>query len=249
MPWGCREVHRVLLQHEVTEGVEILSVRGPVSASDAPALAAALVSAIELQPRGVLVDLVDAGELAAEAVEVLDQAAQQATGWPRPALVVCSSRSELDAQVAALDLPVHADRRAGLSHVDDRSAAPRRTVRLPHSLESPARARAMAADAVKELSCEDAPDEVALVVSELVTNAVRYAEPPVELEIEVTDDAVLIAVNDGSPGRPAAPEPSEAAEGGRGLLLVDLLADETGVRPQPPGKTVWASLPRDRSAT
>jgi hypothetical protein len=33
-------------------------------------------------------------------------------------------------------------------------------------------------------------------------------------------------------------------EGGRGLPLVDLLASETGVRPSPPGKTVWAALAR-----
>lgn len=239
----------MLIQHEVTEGVEVLSVRGPVSASDAPALAAVLVSAIELQPRGVLVDLVDAGELSDEALAVLDQAARQATGWPRPALVVCCSRAELDAHLVTFDGPIHADRRAGLSHMDDRSDAPRRTVRLPHSLDSPGQARAIAADAVREFDCEDMPDDVALVVSELVTNAVRYAQPPVELEIEVSDDSVVIAVNDGSPGRPASPEQNDSAEGGRGLLLVDLLSAETGVRPQPPGKTVWASLPRDRSAT
>ena len=70
-----------------------------------------------------------------------------------------------------------------------------------------------------------------------------------EVEIQADDDTVTVAVVDGSPGRPAAKNPDADAEGGRGLRLIDLLAAETGVRPQPPGKTIWATLPRTAPPT
>lgn len=234
----------VLLRSEVTEGVAILSVQGPVVAADAAPLRAAVDRAVALRPRGVLIDLTEAAALAPEALQVLSEARQVAPGWPRPALVVCAQQQDVAAVLSQAALPVCDDRQVGIGHVDDRRPAPRRTVQLEHSLLSPASARAAAAELVSELHLEPLADDVSLVVSELVTNAVRYAEPPVTLEIEASDDEVTIAVADGSPGRPRRRDAHPDEEGGRGLALIDLLARETGVRPQPPGKTVWAALPR-----
>ena len=234
----------MLLRSEVAEGVAILSVQGPVVATDAAALRGAVDRAVALRPRGVLIDLSEAATLAPEALEVLREARAAAPGWPRPALVVCAQRKDVTTVLAAAALPVHDHRQDGIGHVDDRRPAPRRTVSLDHSPLSPAAARAAAAELMNELHLERLADDVSLVVSELVTNAVRYAEPPVTLEIEAADDGVTIAVADGSPGRPQPRDAGVDEEGGRGLALIDLLARETGIRPQPPGKTVWAVLPR-----
>jgi anti-sigma regulatory factor (Ser/Thr protein kinase) len=234
----------VLLRSEVADGVAILAVQGAVTAADAPSLRAAIEAAVVLRPRGVLVDLSPATALAPEALQVLREAQDGAPGWPRPALVLCAEQQELGALLAGSSLPVHPGRADGLGHVDDRRRAPRRTVALEHSPRSPASARAAAAELVAELHLEPIADDVSLVVSELVTNAVRYADPPVTLEIQATDDEITIAVADGSPGRPAPREVDLDEEGGRGLTLIDLIAAETGVRPQPPGKTVWAALLR-----
>ena len=234
----------MLLRSEVTEGVAILSVQGPVATADATPLRASLERAVALGPRGVVIDLSQTTALAPEALEVLRQAQVAAPGWPRPALVVCAQEQAVTTLLAGAALPVRDDRQDGIGHVDDRGPAPRRTVTLDHSPLSPSSARAAAAEAVTELHLEPMADDVSLVVSELVTNAVRYAEPPVTLEIEATDDEVTIAVADGSPGRPNRRDADVDEEGGRGLALIDLLATETGVRPHPPGKTVWAALPR-----
>jgi len=236
-------VRCVLLHREVAHGVELLSVRGPVDDNDAGALARTIHAAIELGPRGVILDLSDAGELSAAALAVIRDARLRAPGWPRPALLVCCSSQEVAAGLASW-LPVHADVADGLAHVDDRSPAPRHRIDLDSSPHSPAKARAAMADVVSALHLEPLGDDLALIVSELVTNAVRYADPPVALEIEAGEKTVTVAVGDGSPGRPS-PRPADPdAEGGRGLPLIDLLATETGVRPSPPGKTVWAALPR-----
>lgn len=248
----------MLVQREVIDAVEIVAIRGPVDDQDALALAGALADATRLQPRGVLVDLSDAGELSAGAFSVLEAARRAAPGWPRPALLLCCDKQGRDAALVLLAGTVHRARSEGMAHVDDRSSAPRRRIELDHSPRSPARARAAAAEALPCLSgapagtayadltasCATLVDEVSLVVSELVTNAVRHADPPVVMEIQVSDDEVLVAVDDGSPGRPGLTRPPVDAEGGRGLQLVDQVSVETGIRPQPPGKTVWAALRR-----
>lgn len=234
----------MLLRSEVADGVAVLAVQGPIAAFDAASLRTALEGAVALRPRGVLIDLSESTSLAPEALQVLREAQDVAPGWPRPAVVLCAEQQEVAALLAGAALPVYARRQDGLGHVDDRRRAPRRTFPLDHSPLSPASARAAAAELVTELHLELMADDVSLVVSELVTNAVRYADPPVTLEIQATDDEVTIAVADGSPGRPAPREADLDEEGGRGLTLIELLAAETGVRPQPPGKTVWAALPR-----
>jgi anti-sigma regulatory factor (Ser/Thr protein kinase) len=222
-------VHEVLLRREVAQGVEILGVRGAVIDADAVALLQAIADAAALEPRGVVLDLSEATELSPVALSAARHAADLAPGWPQPSLIVCCTAAEVA---------------AALAHVDDRRRGHRHQIELDDSLRSPARARKLTAEMVAELHLEPLGDELALIVSELVTNAVRHAEPPVRLEIQADDDRITVAVADGSPGRPVPRQAADDAEGGRGLPMIDLLAAETGVRPSPPGKTVWAALAR-----
>jgi anti-sigma regulatory factor (Ser/Thr protein kinase) len=82
-------------------------------------------------------------------------------------------------------------------------------------------------------------DNVELVVSELVTNAIRHADAPIRLRL-IQDQCLICEVSDGSA---AAPHPRRARtldEGGRGLLLVGQLTDRWGTRQTPTGKIIWA---------
>ena len=231
----------MLVRHEISDAVEVFVLSGPVADGDVDALQTVLRRALSLNPRGIVVDVADAGPFSPAAVQVLHDVRRDAPGWPRPALVLAGACAELTAQ---LDLPVHGRRSDAIAHVDDRSAAPRRRFDVDHGVHSPRAARAAAARAADDLAIEPLADDLQLVVSELVTNAVRYADPPVAVEIEAGEQTVTIAVGDGSPGRPRAQTPDVDAEGGRGLLMIDLLAEESGIRPQPPGKTVWAAFAR-----
>ena len=111
---------------------------------------------------------------------------------------------------------------------------------LRSSVLSPARARAFTRDAVAQ-SLADV-DDLTLVVSELVTNAVVHGAGDVSLALTVDGDAVRIEVADEEPtlDRPAPADLD--VESGRGLMLVSRVARSWGVRREGHGKTVWADL-------
>lgn len=92
--------------------------------------------------------------------------------------------------------------------------------------------------AVPETVAEDA----VLVLNELVANGVDHARTPMRLTARVHDDAVRVAVQDGStvPGREQPRDPS--APRGRGLQMVAGLSRRWGVRRHPAGKTTWAEI-------
>lgn len=95
---------------------------------------------------------------------------------------------------------------------------------------------------------QESREDAELLVSELFTNAVRHTDSEkvgcelwmigVRLRLEVTDEG-------GGPLMPRPRQPGTEGEGGRGLLLVSVLADEWGVRPDAyeRGHAVWAELP------
>jgi len=84
-----------------------------------------------------------------------------------------------------------------------------------------------------------APDLV-LIVSELATNAINAAPGrQIDLRFWVDGPEVLIEVGDPVPDPPRLREAEPDELGGRGLGIVDLLAEEWGAREEPGGKVVW----------
>jgi anti-sigma regulatory factor (Ser/Thr protein kinase) len=98
----------------------------------------------------------------------------------------------------------------------------------------------------------------ALVVSELVTNAVLHGREPITLRVTTMPRTVRVAVTDGSgrppvrrrrvPGRPLSVD-AGSTDHGRGLAIVARVAQQWGCEPavQVTGKTVWCDLAVDRS--
>ncbi|WP_329372174.1 SpoIIE family protein phosphatase [Streptomyces sp. NBC_01483] len=78
-----------------------------------------------------------------------------------------------------------------------------------------------------------------LVVSELVTNAIRYSSGPVRLRL-ITEQALICEVSDGSATAPHLRHPKTTDEGGRGLFLISQFTRRWGTRYTPEGKVIWA---------
>ena len=83
---------------------------------------------------------------------------------------------------------------------------------------------------------------VALLSSELVTNAVLYGYGADELTLRHDDGRLRISVADRSLTLPTPREPSDDAEIGRGMQLIEAFADSWGVDPGADGKTVWCEV-------
>jgi hypothetical protein len=88
----------------------------------------------------------------------------------------------------------------------------------------------------------EAGDDTALVVSELVSNCVRADAHNFELALEGHHGTLRIEATDDAPGMPTPVQARPDEPSGRGLMIIERLSTEWGVRPEPPGKTVWAEL-------
>ncbi|MFJ7155487.1 SpoIIE family protein phosphatase [Streptomyces sp. NPDC101118] len=107
---------------------------------------------------------------------------------------------------------------------------------------APGRARRLARRALSRWGLEELSDSLELLVSEVVTNAVRYAERPVTLRLLRTD-VLRCEVGDDSPQLPRQRRARDTDEGGRGLFLVNRMARRWGATRLSSGKVVWFELP------
>jgi anti-sigma regulatory factor (Ser/Thr protein kinase) len=118
-------------------------------------------------------------------------------------------------------------------------------VDLPDGLDAPRIARAFLAEHATALE-DSVRHDAELLVSEIVTNAVRHGRPNITLRLTLHPPGIGVAVHDFGPGIPTAPtgEPDLTSEGGRGLFIVAALASDWGIEPaiSGTGKTVWFRL-------
>lgn len=116
---------------------------------------------------------------------------------------------------------------------------------FPPEPTSTREARRRVSDVLEATDLDAAAATAALVVSELVTNAVLHARTPFEVRVTVGTDVVRIEVHDGAARRPTRRYFSDQATSGRGLRVVEELSRAWGVEPDADGtgKTVWAEVP------
>ncbi|MGW7257684.1 SpoIIE family protein phosphatase [Streptomyces sp. NPDC054834] len=117
------------------------------------------------------------------------------------------------------------------------------TWRLPARDDAPARARAQVSALLRQWRTrDDTRDTVLLLVSELVTNAVRFAAGPITVRLIRAGHGLLCEVGDTGNGRPRLSLGGLLDDGGRGLHIVHRLTTRWGVRWTDTGKVVWAEV-------
>jgi anti-sigma regulatory factor (Ser/Thr protein kinase) len=121
----------------------------------------------------------------------------------------------------------------------------RASLQLPASVTSAREARAFTRATLTRWDHADLADDAALVVTELVTNAVTHAGSSCELRLVIGPHSLRIEVADGGSGTPDPLPPSATRNHGRGLHMIDAVASAWGVQPEAGGgKLVWAELRR-----
>jgi serine phosphatase RsbU (regulator of sigma subunit)/anti-sigma regulatory factor (Ser/Thr protein kinase) len=118
---------------------------------------------------------------------------------------------------------------------------------LPADPAIVAEARAWAGRQVTQWGLDELAFTAELLVSELVTNAIRHAQPPIQLRM-ILDDVLSCEVSDASATAPHHRRADRYDEGGRGLMLVATMAARWGTRHTRAGKIIWAQLPRPQRA-
>ncbi|MFI9803753.1 SpoIIE family protein phosphatase [Streptomyces sp. NPDC052301] len=124
-------------------------------------------------------------------------------------------------------------RRLGTDHVVD--------LELPPDPAMVAEARTLTERQLEAWGLSDLSFTAALVVSELVTNGIRYATGPVMLRL-IRDRCLLCEVSDSAHTAPHLRRARRDDEGGRGLFLVAQVSQRWGTRYTASGKTIWAEL-------
>jgi PAS domain S-box-containing protein len=114
---------------------------------------------------------------------------------------------------------------------------------LPADPAFVADARRHAADQLLTWGLQEAAATTELIVSELVTNAIRHASGPIQLRL-IRNAALICEVSDASSTSPHPRRARDLDEGGRGLFLVGQLTERWGTRHTLTGKTIWAEQPR-----
>ncbi|MGK5544555.1 SpoIIE family protein phosphatase [Streptomyces sp. URMC 127] len=114
---------------------------------------------------------------------------------------------------------------------------------LPAERSVVADARKFASEQLTAWGLEELGFTTELVVSELVTNAVRHARAPIRLRLIRERSSLICEVSDASSTSPRMRRARVTDEGGRGLLLVAQLTERWGTRFTADGKTIWAEQP------
>ena len=113
---------------------------------------------------------------------------------------------------------------------------------LPRSPQSAGEARGRVRAALVAASLLDLTDDATLITSELVGNAVQHAGSPVDVALIRAHGVLMILVADSSRLPPVMGAAVDTTESGRGLVIVDVIADSWGHWLTSAGKTVWACL-------
>jgi anti-sigma regulatory factor (Ser/Thr protein kinase) len=119
-----------------------------------------------------------------------------------------------------------------------------RTSELPPVAASVRAARHELLPLLEGVFTADERDVAALLVSELVANAILHADAPISFTASLTPECLRVEVCDASTTLPRVREPDADSQGGWGLCVVSDLASRWGAEPTDDGKRVWFELDR-----
>jgi anti-anti-sigma regulatory factor/anti-sigma regulatory factor (Ser/Thr protein kinase) len=240
------------VDHDLDRALTVVAFAGELSPAATPTVRAELLKRVAEYPLAIVVDLDGVRVTSQVALTVFRAVQHRRRQGPAVPLVLCAAPATATGLAVRRTLgdmiPVYPSRdRAVAAALDELAAIRRVDAHLAADPRSAGIARRLVADACDRWEMADLKEVAILVVSELVSNAVRYAGTDFDLVATLRGPYLHLAVRDGNPEPPLMPTRSGSdwpplTTRGRGLQLVDSSATAWGTTVADDGKIVWATL-------
>ena len=192
------------------------------------------------QPQALVVDVSALTVPDPAATDVLETVAADIADWPATHLVLCAPD---DGVWPATGLPTWPTAPAAIAALGRPTPESYRHLDLRPELGAARVARRLMTEACADWEMDDLAGSSCIVLTEMVNNVVAHAHTPMTVLLSRRAEMLSLAVRDGSPTIPHFSGPvAPTAYGGRGLLLIDSVADRWGCLPADGGKVVWALM-------
>jgi hypothetical protein len=234
---------------EERAGTRVLHAQGFLNSSTYLSLRDAIINAALDEPLAVIIDVTTLAVPAPSAWAAFTSARWHVTQWPDvPVALVCAhhkGREAIRRNGVARYVPVYASTREAIDAACLHMTAERRRrrVELAATQASVARSRELTAEWLTDWARPDLIPLAKLVVTVFVENVLQHTHSAPVIRLEVSEDVVTVAVEDGSSAPAARRERSK--RGGdevSGLAIVAALCRIWGSAPTSSGKTVWAVI-------
>jgi anti-anti-sigma regulatory factor len=232
------------VRHRVDDGQTFPVVRfaGVLDRATGARVRYALLDVLAGQPEAVVVDVSDLDLAAGDALAVLRELHSDTADWPAAELVLCDSH-DTD-RWRPTGWPVWPDAAHAFAALGTPAADRRESLALEPVVGAARRCREMITGACARWELVDLAGPACIVATELVNNVVAHAHTRMIVLLAARDAGLSVAVRDDSATEPAftgAPV-SPTSYGGRGMLLIDSVAERWGSVHLEDGKVVWAFL-------
>jgi anti-anti-sigma regulatory factor len=243
--------NRLTCAQESPPPVTVLSLAGQLDLTTAAQARTALYKVLAEQPNAIVLDLAGLTVVDDVALTVFAAFNRAAAAWPGCPVILCTQDpavvADLTRMAVSRAIPVYPDRASAVLAAAQRPAPRRFAARLGGTAAAAWTGREIVAQACETWRLPGVIDDAQLIITELISNAVRHAKGDLHLLVVLRDRHLHLSVADASTEQPRRilPDP-DSGEGGRGLLLIDAVALAWGSSPTPDGKVVWATLPVHR---
>jgi anti-sigma regulatory factor (Ser/Thr protein kinase) len=230
--------------------IAVVALYGTLDQSSVARAVVTMRDCLAEAPTVLLVDVSHLVVASGAALRRIVSLVAEARAWPDARIGFCGNATETNALLAEyepVDRPsVYSDVDAGVAAALDVPVATRTSLALRPDAEAPALARQYVVDTCTDWGISRVAKLASLVASELVTNAVVHARTPSVMALRLANGTLHVSVRDNDPRPMYRPVPgltgAHDGDHGRGLLILDAMADEWGTHPTADGKVVWATI-------
>jgi anti-sigma regulatory factor (Ser/Thr protein kinase) len=238
--------------------VALVSLYGTLDETSVVDAVVSLRDCLADQPTALVVDASHLAVTDIAALLPLTVLADDAGRWPGAPITLCAgaalTRAVADRPARTGKLVLCDDADAAADKELRRPVPPRVDLNVLPGPDAPAICRELVGRACERWGIPRVRRLAELIISELASNAVLHARTPAAVTVRLAGDCLQMAVRDGDPRLVYRPPPgahgAHHGEHGRGLLILEAMADTWGSAPTANGKVVWAQvqIPRSRPA-